>query len=91
MRLHCKRINCVSGEEKWEWHDAVIKHSSVGWCIYLTPGVTGHESFIIHNFLRASREKSWTACAGTSGRWDTLVVPTEEVNRLVDVLELLPV
>lgn len=92
MKLHCHRTNCSTGEKTFEWHRAKIKLSpSVGWCVELTPGITGYESFIIEDFMRKPPEAGWHACAGTPGSWDTLFVPQAELDRLIDVLELLPV
>lgn len=94
MKLKCERTKLNSGETTIEYHRAIIQHSNsgVGWCIYLKPGVTGYESFLMSDwFYRIDKEEGWCACAGTPDSWDKLVVPKEEMERLRDILELLPV
>ena len=91
MRLQCRRISCITDEVTIETHRAITYMSSVlGGCIRITPGVTGYESFSIADMLKRPKMGDWYACAGTKGMWDTLIVPKEEMEKLVDILELLP-
>ncbi len=91
MKLKCIRTNCHTGAETVENHKAVIYHSKFNsWCIKLEPGVTGYESFLIRDMLN-KEVTAWSACAGTPDSWDKLIIPLEEMERLRDILELLPV
>lgn len=89
MRLKCIRTNCFTGKETEEIHTASVKIGTgyVAW-VYLSPGVTGYESCSVESLLKSKRG-TWPACAGTPERWDTLVVPEEEVERLADHLRLI--
>lgn len=61
--------------------------------IRLIGGPCGYESFYVEDFLkrvRAQRESgttepdgelTWRACMGTVGRWDTMIVSHEEMER----------
>lgn len=92
MRLSCVRIDCVTGTARNEFHKAKLKHSEiVGWSVQLDPGVTGYESFMVSDMLKRDDDGSWTACAGTPGSWDKLIVGGSEMERLRDVLRLLPI
>lgn len=93
MRLHCIRTNSVTGKETYEWHKARLRHCSmgVGWAVYLEPGVTGNESICLKDLYYRHQVTDWPACAGTPNSWDKLVVPKAEMERLIDILELLPV
>ncbi len=95
MKLKCIRTNSSSGVETHEEHRAVLRHSQgSGWCLYLEPGVTGYESFLIRDWYYGKNNHTkdgWCACAGTANSWDKLVVPPEEMERLRDILELLPI
>lgn len=63
------------------------KHGQVFW---LLDGVTGYESFYLDSFLKRVRGQqnwAWCACAGTTGRWDALWIPSHEMKRaLAEVL-----
>lgn len=94
MKLNCIRTNLTTGEQKTEEHRATLYHSkTIGWCLRLEPGVTGYESVIVTDFLSVPPDKhnGWSACAGTPGSWDKLYVPKNEMNRLRDIIELLPI
>lgn len=92
MKLNCIRINPETGETKEESHRAILRHSGgIGWSVYLEPGLTGYESFVLSDWwYKRNRVEAWSACAGGNG-WDKLVVPAEEMERLKDILELLPI
>lgn len=49
-------------------------------------GPTGYESFNIDEYANWPRmiRHGWTACAGTAGRWDRLVIPGPEMRRIHD-------
>jgi hypothetical protein len=52
-------------------------------------GVTGYESFFINSrSLQRSAFVDWTACMGTPGRWDRLVVPWSSMKQVFDHFEL---
>jgi hypothetical protein len=48
-------------------------------------GVTGYESFIIHeayNILEKMKERGWCACMGTDRKYDKLEVSAEEMRKV---------
>ena len=94
MRLKGIRTNCTTNETTEVQLTARLKlfHNG-GWAVTLDPGVTGYESAFVHDLRRqnANGSKQWVACAGTSEKWDILVIPAEEMEKLMDVLNLLPI
>lgn len=93
MRLNCIRTNCSTGLKKTKVHTASIKFGACHkFWVCLSPGVTGYESCSTEDLLRESKrwnQKEWHACVGTSGSWDSLVVPEAELERLKDMIRLL--
>lgn len=92
MKLLCERINCSTEAKTIEHHTATLHyHASIkSWWIKLSPGVTGYESAPVEGLLAENRRwRHWSACAGTPGAWDSLVVPEAELDRLLDMLRLL--
>jgi hypothetical protein len=54
-------------------------------------GPTGYEDFHVDGFLEVRKRKgittlAWTACMGTKGRWDKLVVPHESMVKALTEL-----
>lgn len=91
MKLNCIRKNCSTGIETTEVHVATVKRAKFDnqlW-LYLSPGVTGYESAPVEGLLE-DRYKQWYACAGTPNRYDELLVPEAELERLKDILRLIP-
>jgi hypothetical protein len=93
MRLNCIRTDCSTQEKKTEVHTASVKFGACHeFWVYLSPGITGYESCSVDNLLSENKKWNtgdWTACAGTTGAWDSLVVPKDELERLKDMLRLL--
>lgn len=56
--------------------------------LYLDGGPTGYESMPARGLDHAIEGGGWTACMGTSERWDKLVVSAEELARVKKELNL---
>ena len=93
MIIKCKRTRCWGNKDTFdEEHKAYLKRGNDRWWVYLDPGVTGYESIDTESLIKCrDRKGHWPACVGTDEKWDRLVVPNEEINRLVDIVELLPI
>lgn len=95
MRLKCERWTLDQNGEpdtgKDEIHTAEVRRGFDGklW-VHLRPGVTGYESASVEDLLKDNKLSNWPACAGTPGSWDRLVVPEVELERLKDILRLIP-
>jgi len=61
---------------KWE-----VLDRPNGYALFIRGGVTGFESFYMHSYLGLF-EMDWWACAGTTGRWDSLVIPKAEMIKI---------
>ena len=75
--------DCINGKEyEVEIHYEIIEKD--GRHIFrLINGVTGYESFYIHDKytrLGDMLEHGWTACAGTKGKYDRLYIPAEDMK-----------
>jgi len=59
------------------------------WWINILNGVTGFESCSVKDFTTGMYQgrKGWTACAGTTGRWDSLFVPFSECKKILKWVE----
>lgn len=55
--------------------------------LYLEGGPTGYESIRLGDWeekeLLSGEKTGWSACAGTTGRWDKLFVPITEMRRVL--------
>jgi len=52
--------------------------------VYLLNGVTGYESIAVERIKEPCIEgcKGWIACMGTDRRWDKLIIPHEEMDKV---------
>lgn len=96
MKLNCIRTKLALENDGMEssWIDVneasvIIGFDNRLW-VKLSPGVTGYESASVEDLLKESYRGDWSACAGTPGSWDRLVVPFQEMERLKDILRLIP-
>ena len=81
IRTHCisgisKNIEVTIAQRYWP--------SLESWWIEILSGaVTGYESMEVRN-LKGRTKDGWSACAGTKGRWDTLFLPPQSMQRIYD-------
>lgn len=56
-------------------------------CFELVDGPTGFESFVVGiTTVKDLAEKGWVANHGTSGRWDRLFIPADEMRKAFEEL-----
>jgi len=86
LREHLKQNGRGQTREvslKWE-----VLDRPHGYAFMLRGGVTGFESFYVNSYPGLF-EADWWACAGSTGRWDSLVISKAEMmkirQRLVDL------
>lgn len=88
------RTNCHTGEVKTAWPIVLVVRPGFGdqdWLFIDGGGVTGYESIPVTSVEDAIRQgKAWSACHGTEGRWDGLLVPVESLRAARDALALVP-
>ncbi len=86
IKIKAKRTNCITHIETEvditldkHWHSRL----NSWWMEIVEGGVTGYES-ISFKALKEHIEdnRGWLACAGTKGRWDTLLISAEELKKL---------
>ena len=80
------RTDCFSNFEQVIELDYYAK-VGVGYRLwfYITPGITGYESFEINpDSIKRVKAGGWSACAGTKGRWDKLFIPAHEMQIALD-------
>lgn len=82
------RVSCLNPDNRrivtlgWE----IYVHPTLGPCFHLHGGVTGYESFVLENFIKEAYipGQVWHACAGTPGRWDTLIIGAEDFKEIYE-------
>ena len=83
VKVNAVRTDCCSGQD-FNTEITLEKFFYEGnlneWCVKVAEGgVTGFESFMVKDMNFST---GWYACAGTEGRWDTLFIPAEEMQKL---------
>lgn len=76
IRSHGAISNIVQLRCEIDYH-----YSLKSWWVYVRNGVTGYESAQVKLLLNDARNR-WPACAGTPGRWDSLVIEREGMDIL---------
>ena len=97
------RTDCITGKDKEVELEYEITREEGYEVFQLFGGPTGYESFTtkplgipgLERFEHTKEEMithSWVACMGTKGSWDKLVIPKEEMAKIVwdDPAEVVP-
>jgi hypothetical protein len=87
LEIFGKRINAWTNERRLVKLQVYLEyHASLeSWWIHIKNGVTGYESIQVDRLLEV--EKSWYACAGTPKRWDTLIIPQDQIKEIIGWLD----
>lgn len=83
LQIPARRTDCHTGESRIVQVGVEVKYhdSLAGWWVHIHGGPTGYESAEAKRIL-ASDRKSWSACAGTRGRWDSLLLEQDGLAML---------
>lgn len=93
-KINGVRTDCVTGEDKEVELEYEITQEDGYETLQLFGGPTGYESFTTRQLDLPGLERfnytkeeimthAWVACAGTKGSWDKLVIPKEEMAKIV--------
>lgn len=77
------RVNCITGERDPLKVYYLIEEGSHGYSINFLNGVTGFESYYVHDLLGNKQDRPtgyWAICCETMGRWDGLYVDAKQVD-----------
>ena len=84
------QTSCISGETREIELDYEIVERDGRKIFQLIYGVTGYESFYIHDkytHLDKMLKDGWNANVGIKNRYDNLFIPAEELRKVPELLE----
>ena len=87
--VRVQRTNCVGVGQTYQMTVKVKRkyHEELrSWWIYVIGGVTGYES-MREDDVKTHNVDGWCACAGTSGKYDTLFFPAAAMKEIQEWLE----
>jgi hypothetical protein len=77
------RVDCITDERTPVKVYYLIEEGAHGYSIKFLNGVTGFESYYVHDLLANEQDHPtgyWAACCETIGRWDGLYVDAKQVD-----------
>ena len=88
--VQAEKTSCISNEQtrivsvcvKIKYHEEPKSQ----WIYLAEGGVTGYESMPVDGVSERLND-GWCACAGTKGRWDTLFIPADSMQKIQNWLE----
>ncbi len=89
ITLTATRTDCVTKEQREVSIGLELEQGVHGPIISITKGsVTGYESFYYEDFLKHwDKDKAWCACAGMTGKWDKLEIPSSEMIKAMNFFD----
>jgi len=80
------RTNAWTEEEKEVEIGYILKkgYDNKFWMYIIEGAVTGYESASVDDIINRGRGNGWLACAGTQRLWDRLLIPPEEMEKVIE-------